>query len=117
MSFIRSLLRPSLDFIVLGCLSLWALIAGARATLQPATPDRGVAVVFSPWTSAETAFALSVGAGARFVRFGGAAFVAITIPDDTGYSRRALAAGAWLVTDPKIVAACLRPFSATAAAQ
>jgi len=47
------------------------------------------------------------------VRFGGASFIAVVIPDDGGYQTRVLNAGAWLVLDPQALAACL-PFLNTA---
>jgi hypothetical protein len=52
----------------------------------------------------------TVEAGARFVRFGGFDFVTVAVPDDRDYPERAFARGAWLVVDPKAMAACLSPF-------
>lgn len=72
----------------------------------PGGGSGGFAVIFSPWTDAETAFTRAVGAGGRFVRFGGASFVAIVSPDDAGFVARAYDAGAWLVLDPKFLAGC-----------
>ena len=103
-------LRISIDFILLACLSAGAFFVTASTALTPQHPDRGVAVVFAPWTTPEAALARTVEAGARFVRFGGPKFVAIAIPDDPGYAARVFAAGAWFVVDPQAIAACLTPF-------
>ena len=100
---------------MLVCVSIGALYATARVSLAPRDPARGVAVVFAPWTPPETTLARVVDAGGRFVRFGGASFVAVAIPDDTDYSARAFAAGAWLVLDPRALAACLSAFGESTA--
>lgn len=109
-----SVRRHWLDIIALTALSVGALCFTARATLVPHNPEQGVAVVFAPWTAPETAMALTVEAGARFVRFGGYGFIAVVTADDHNYPARAMAAGAWLVVDPQLVAACLDPFGAKA---
>ena len=67
-----------------------------------------------PPRAPETAMALTVQAGARFVRFGGYGFIAVVTADDRNYPARAMAAGAWLVVDPQLVAACLDPFGTKA---
>ncbi len=92
---------------MLATLSLGGLAVAAREGLRPVAPHEGVAVVFSPWTAKETAFVRAVESGARFVRFGGLPFVAVVVPDDDDYSERVAMAGAWLVADPKLLAACL----------
>ena len=112
-----SLARLSIEIVLLGCLSIGALYVAASATLAPRDPERGVAVVFAPWTAPEAALTRTVAAGARFVRFGGPTFIAIAIPDDRDYASRAFAAGAWLVVDPQVLAACLTPFESAGANQ
>jgi hypothetical protein len=102
--------RHWLDIAALTVLSVGALCFTARATLVPRNPENGVAVVFAPWTAPETAMARSVEAGARFVRFGGHGFIAVVAADDRDYAARAMAAGAWLVADPQLIAACLSAF-------
>ena len=67
-------------------------------------------MVFAPWTAPETAMTRAVEAGGRFVRFGGHGFIAVVAADDRDYAARAMAAGAWLVADPQLVAACLSAF-------
>ncbi len=104
-----------IELTALACLSLGALFVTARIGLIPRDPERGVAVVFAPWTSPDTALARTVEAGARFVRFGGPTFVTVAIPEDRNYVNRALQSGAWLVVDPQILAACLSPFAGPAA--
>lgn len=109
-----SLRRHWVDIAALIVLSIAALGATARATLAPREPERGVAVVFAPWTTPEMALARSVEAGARFVRFGGYGFIAVGVADDRDYAARAMAKGAWLVLDPQLLAACLTPFGVKA---
>ena len=99
-------LRNLIDIGLLTCLSLGALYAGARGGLVPRDPAQGVAVIFAPWTAADKALSQAVESGARFVRFGGLPFIAIVIADDARYPERMLDAGAWLVVDPRALAAC-----------
>ena len=110
MEALFSLRRHWIDVAALIALSVGALGMTARATLVPRNPENGVAVVFAPWTSPEKALALTVEAGARFVRFGGYGFIAVGVADDRDYAARAKAQGAWLVLDPQLLAACLSPF-------
>jgi hypothetical protein len=112
-SFVRA--RWLIDALVLAIVSIGALYATARVSLVPHDPGRGVAVVFAPWTSAESTLTRTVEAGGRFVRFGGASFIGIAVPEDGDYSARAFAAGAWLVLDPKALAACLSAFGVASA--
>jgi hypothetical protein len=99
--------RWLVDAVILASVSVGALYATARFALAPRDPGRGVAVVFAPWTPPEATFARTVEAGGRFVRFGGTSFIAVAMPNDLDYPARAFAAGAWLVLDPKALAACL----------
>jgi hypothetical protein len=87
-------------------LSVGALFAGARAELVPRDRADGVAVVFAPWTAAGSTLVQAVDGGGRFVRFGGLPFIAVVMPDDSDYANRMLHAGAWLVLDPRALAAC-----------
>jgi hypothetical protein len=102
-----SLHRHWIDIAALAVLSIAALGATARFALVPRAPEAGVAVIYAPWTAPEQTLARTVEAGARFVRFGGSDFVAVAIPDGPDYPARVRAAGAWLIVDPKILAACL----------
>ena len=106
--------RHWIDIVALTALSVGAFCFTARSTLVPRDPERGIAVVFAPWTAPETAMARAVEAGARFVRFGGHGFIAVVAADDRDYAARAMAAGAWLVADPQLVAACLVAFGTKA---
>jgi hypothetical protein len=101
--------RYAIDLALLAVLSFAAFVAAAVMALAPRDPASGVAVVFAPWTAADVALSRSVEARARFVRFGGASFIAVVIPDDADYETRVRNAGAWLVLDPQALAACL-PF-------
>lgn len=87
--------------------ALISTIAVARIGLEPDDLSGGVGVVFSPWTDESAAFARAVGAGARFVRFGGAPFVVIVQPEVADYAKRVKEAGALLLVDPQVLAACL----------
>ena len=98
--------RKILDAGLLACLSLGVLCAGARVGLTPRDPSQGVAVIFAPWTVAETTLSRAVEGGSRFVRFGDLPFIAVVIPDSANYPDRMLDAGAWLVVDPQTLAAC-----------
>jgi hypothetical protein len=102
-----SLRRHWIDIAALAILSVGALGVTARFALAPRSPEFGVAVIFAPWTTPEQTLARTVEAGARFVRFGGPSFVAVAIPDGPDYAAHVRAAGAWLIVDPKIVAACM----------
>jgi hypothetical protein len=108
-------LRWLIDAAILASLSVAALYGTARIALVPADPERGIALVFAPWTGADQAFARTLEVGGRFVRYGGVPFVTIVIPETGDYRVRAFAAGAWLVLDPQVIAACLSPFAAAAA--
>ena len=91
-----------------------ALFAGARTELVPREFGHGVAVVFAPWTAANRTLLEAVGGGGRFVRFGGLPFIAVVMPDDGDYADRMLHAGAWLVLDPRALAACSAALSSVA---
>lgn len=103
----------AIDLALLALLSVAAFIASAVMALGPRDPTSGVAVVFAPWVGADAALSRAVEAKARFVRFGGASFLVVVVPDDADYQTRVLNAGAWLVLDPQALAACL-PFLNTA---
>src|SRR5438477_10717811 len=96
-----------LDIGAVAILALGGFIAILRVGLLPTNPSAGVAVVYAPWTTADQVVARSVGAGARFVRFGGLRFIALVIPDGPDYVNRVLADSALLALDPQVVAACL----------
>jgi len=78
-----------------------------RVGLVPRDPAAGVAVIYAPWTKANQTIVRAAGAGARFVRFGGAPFIAIVMPEAPGYVDRVFADSALLVLDPRVLAACL----------
>lgn len=101
----------SLDIAFLFCLTLGTFAVSARIGLVPQNSDDGVAVMFAPWTSAPESLSQATQDGGRFVRFGGLPFIAIVMPGDAGYADRMLANGAWLVMDPKLIAACAAAFS------
>jgi hypothetical protein len=96
-----------LDIAFLACLSVATLYAIARLSFMPRDPNSGVAVVFAPWVEPQDALTRAVGAGGRFLRFGGYSFITVIVPDDPDYRSRVLSAGAWFVVDPNVLAACL----------
>jgi hypothetical protein len=108
---LRFVRRRALDIAVLFVFALASLYLTARVGLGPRDPERGVGVVFAPWTSGEAALRRAVGAGARFVRYGGVPFVVVVVPEERGYLARIAADGALLVVDPQALAACLKLFS------
>jgi hypothetical protein len=87
--------------------ALISTLAVARIGLEPSDPSRGVGVVFVPWIDGNTALARAVAAGGRIVRFGEPSFVVVVEPESADYVRRVKAAGALLIVDPRVLAACL----------
>jgi hypothetical protein len=95
-----------LEGTAIAAFALFSTFAIARIGLEPRDPSRAVGVIFAPWTDADAAFTRAVEAGGRFVRFGGPSFVVVVEPDDADYARRVKEAGALLLVDPRVVAAC-----------
>jgi hypothetical protein len=95
-----------IDVVLLASLSLGAFGASARIALIPRDTTEGVAVIFAPWTTPDKTLQRAVAGGSRFVRFGGLPFIAVVMPDSTEYASHMLDAGAWLVVDPRALAAC-----------
>lgn len=94
------------DAVVICTFAAASLLASARAALAPRDPLSGVAVIYSPWTNAEDAFRRAVEGGARFVRYGGAPFIVVVMPEAPDYLARARAGGAFMIADPQAIAAC-----------
>ena len=106
-----------LEGTAIAAFALISTIAVARVGLEPADPSRGVGVIFAPWTVEGTALTRAVAAGGRIVRFEGPSFIVVVEPERADYVRRVKEAGALLVVDPKILAACLSFTSAAQARQ
>lgn len=87
--------------------ALVSTVAIARIGLEPHPSSGAVGVIFAPWTDAGAAFTRAVSAGGRFIRYGGPSFVVVVEPDGADYFRRVKDAGALLIVDPRIIAACL----------
>jgi hypothetical protein len=68
----------------------------------------------APWTDEGTTLTRAASAGGRIVRLGGPSFVVVVEPERADYIRRIKDAGALLIVDPRILAAC---FSLTPAVQ
>jgi hypothetical protein len=96
-----------LDLWLIAILAVGSFGAVLRIGLQPADPSAGVAVIYAPWTTADQTMVRAVGAGARFVRFGGFDFIAIVVPERPDYVANVLAGSALLAIDPQVLAGCL----------
>src|SRR5882757_3699274 len=103
--------RCVFDIVVVMGFALASLFMAARVGLAPRAPEDGVGVIFAPWTTGDAALRRAVGAGARFVRYGGMPFVVVVVPDEHDYLARIAADGALLVVDPRLIAACLGLFT------
>jgi hypothetical protein len=103
-------MSPRLSRILEGtAIAAFALIstyAVARVGLEPSDPSRGVGIIFAPWTDEVATIARASAAGGRIVRMGGPSFVVVVEPERADYIRRIKDAGALLVVDPRILAAC-----------
>jgi hypothetical protein len=110
----RTFRRTFFDGLLIAGFSLGNLLVVARIALQPKNPAEGVAVVFSPWTSAAHALEQATNPGSRFVRYGAYPFIVVVIPEAPEYLSRVSGEGALFVADPKALAACLKPFTRTA---
>lgn len=75
-------------------------------TVFPDPGAKAVAVVYPPWISATEAFSAAAGAGARIVRQGALPSVLVVAPERSDYALRALASGAWVLLDPRVVGGC-----------
>jgi hypothetical protein len=96
-----------LDLWLIAILAVGSFAAILRIGMLPANASAGVAVIYAPWTTADQTMIRAVGAGARFVRFGGFDFIAIVMPEEPDYVERVLAGSALLVVDPQVLAGCL----------
>jgi hypothetical protein len=96
-----------LDLWLIAILAIGSFGAILRIGLLPANASAGVAVIYAPWTTADQTMVRAVGAGARFVRFGGFDFIAIVMPERPDYVENALAGSALLAVDPQVLAGCL----------
>ncbi len=91
--------------VVLMLSSLVVLIVAATA---PPTDGRPVAAVFGPGLTLAETIARVGPTGATIVRTGGLDNIVIVQSDDPALVQHLRAAGAWLIVDPRAVAACLR---------
>lgn len=106
-----------LEGITIAAFALISTIAVARVGLEPSDVSRGVGVIFAPWNDEATVIARAVNAGGRLVQFGESSFIVIVQPESADYIRRVKDAGALLVVDTRILAACLRLTSMVRARQ
>lgn len=95
-----------LDALLIAAFAVASLLTSAHAAFTPRNPAAGVAVIYWPWTDARQALELAVEDGARFVRFGGASFIVVVVPETPDYLARVRARGALFVADPQAIAAC-----------
>ncbi|MPZ37708.1 MAG: hypothetical protein GEU95_06540 [Rhizobiales bacterium] len=95
-----------LEGTLIAVFALLSVFAIARIGLEPRNPSGAVGVVFAPWVDARAAFIRAVEAGGRFVRYGGPSFIVVVQPDGPDYARKVKDAGALLLVDPQVLAAC-----------
>jgi hypothetical protein len=79
--------------------------AVARVGLEPGDASRPVGVIFAPWTDEGTSLRRATAAGGRIVRLG-PSFVVVVEPERPDFIRRIKDAGALLLVDPRVLAAC-----------
>ncbi len=97
------------DLVPALALTLVSVVAVATAALSPAA-GAPVAAVFAPGTSAEDALRAVAAADGAAVRSGGFDNVVVAVSADPEFHHRLRRAGAWLLLDPKALAACA-PFA------
>lgn len=97
------------DFVPAAALLVLSAGATAAAAMAPGAAGEPVAAVFAPWTGPEHALRAVAAADGAAVRAGAFDNVVIAVSDDPGFRDRLRAAGAWLLLDPKALAACLGP--------
>jgi hypothetical protein len=95
-----------LEGMAVAVFALISTYAVARVGLEPRDSSRAVGVIFAPWTDEGTALARAGAAGGRIVRMGGPSFVVVVEPERADYIRRIKDAGALLIVDPRVLAAC-----------
>ena len=103
-----------LEGMAVAAFVLISTYAVARVGLEPRDTSRPVGVIFAPWTDEGTSLHRAAAAGGRIVRLGGPSFVLVVEPEGPDFIRRIKDAGALLLVDPRILAAC---FSLTPTAQ
>jgi hypothetical protein len=95
-----------LEGMAVAAFALISTYAVARVGLEPSASSRAVGVIFAPWTDEGTTLTRAAAAGGRIVRIGGPSFVVVVEPDRADYIRRIKDAGALLIVDPRVLAAC-----------
>jgi hypothetical protein len=95
-----------LEGMAIAAFALISTYAVARVGLEPSASSRAVGVIFAPWTDESTTLTRAAAAGGRIVRMGGPSFVVVVEPDRADYIRRVKDAGALLIVDPRVLAAC-----------
>lgn len=88
---------------------LTIIAAMAVLALAVAMPSgRRVVVVANPWASETAAVSIIAEAGGRIIAMGRQDFLAVAESDEDGFTGRLLSAGAWLVLEGRLAAACFR---------
>ncbi len=79
------------------------------ATMAPSGDEAApVAALFPLWWDANRSFLATAQAGGMIVRPGAISSLLVTQSAEPGFRRKLYAAGAWLLLDPKAIAACLK---------
>jgi hypothetical protein len=92
-------------------LALLAASLGAMGavTMAPGDDETAPVAVFFPfWWDVDRSFLAAVAAGGVVVREGAVSSLLVTQSSEPGFRRKLQAAGAWLLLDPKAIAACLK---------
>lgn len=84
-----------------------AIIGGLGAVaFEP--PERGAVAIFvAPWASGPDPIEIIAAADGRYMRRGMADWVVIATSDEPHFADRLYEAGAWLVANPLVAAACI----------
>ena len=79
------------------------------ATMAPGEDEAApVAALFPLWWDAERSFLATAQAGGTIVRPGAISSLLVTQSSEPGFRRKLHVSGAWLLLDPKAIAACLK---------
>ena len=91
-----------------------ALLAASLGTVGAASMAPGndeaapVAAFFPPWWDADRSFLAAADAGGVILREGAVSSLLVAQSSEPGFRHKLRAAGAWLLLDPKAIAACLK---------
>ncbi|HEX2525447.1 MAG TPA: hypothetical protein VHL31_03970 [Geminicoccus sp.] len=97
--------RPTPAWLPATLLLLASLVATAWLAVQP-KPSRSVLAIFAPWWSQEDVLKAAGLSGVAIVGAGSWPNFLVVMPADPSDGAALYAAGAWLLLDPRLLAAC-----------